>query len=287
MLGIQKPGAGKYLGRGVMQAKSLVGGEDLAAALSKILGKEDDRQSAYPYYDYAEGSTNGLQAFYKQFGDSSRPVETVDPFQTFECEFRFYPNIVSYTNVTKETKVDLGGSYEDTSRSDSVSTKESVVGKLLGDMQFSNMTQKDGGTSSSPFMNSSSSETNEWDQWETTTHTEQSKTNLHQDLIVNLGIYIQKFSLPNVLVDGGEDVTTLVGKFPVPGNLVQPSDNSFSLEMVNTESPVIENVFYPWMRETTLPWWSYDSQPFTTATVTLDFTEHADVKYHFFGCRPT
>lgn len=130
------------------------------------------------------------------------------------------------------------------------------------------------------------SKTEDWgDEWKD--EYEYFKRETLSDLTVNLGIYIQKFNLPNVLVDGGEDVTTLVGKFPVPGNLVQPSDNSFSLEMVNTESPVIENVFYPWMRETTLPWWSYDSQPFTTATITLDFTEHADVKYHFFGCRPT
>jgi len=35
-----------------------------------------------------------------------------------------------------------------------------------------------------------------------------------------------------------------------------------------------------------LPYWSYDSQPYTTATVTIDFTKHNDTKYVFCGCRP-
>lgn len=40
------------------------------------------------------------------------------------------------------------------------------------------------------------------------------------------------------------------------------------------------------MREVTLPVWSYASQPYTTADITVDFTKHNDVKYVFCGCRP-
>jgi hypothetical protein len=106
------------------------------------------------------------------------------------------------------------------------------------------------------------------------------------DIAVNLGIYIQRVVIPNIQIEGGEDVTTLLGKFPVPGNLVIPDNNTFSMEIVNVEQPIIENVFYPWMRETTLPKWSYEGQPYTTARITIDFTEHANVVYYFYGCRP-
>lgn len=102
-----------------------------------------------------------------------------------------------------------------------------------------------------------------------------------------MGIYIQRMTIPNIQVDGVDEVTSLVGKFPVPGNLVQPDNNNFQMEIVNVSRPVIENIFYPWMRETTLPEWIYDDQPFTTAEITIDFTEHSNVKYHFLGCRPT
>lgn len=48
----------------------------------------------------------------------------------------------------------------------------------------------------------------------------------------------------------------------------------------------MERIFYPWLKETTLPFWSYDTQPYTTANVTIDFSKHADFKYLFVGCRP-
>lgn len=105
-------------------------------------------------------------------------------------------------------------------------------------------------------------------------------------MYVDLGIYIQKLTLPNLRVAGDDKSTTLVGEFPIPGNIVIPDNPTFTMEIVNVEAPVIENVFYPWMRETTLPWWSYEEQPFTTATVTIDFSGHSNAKYVFLGCRP-
>ena len=88
------------------------------------------------------------------------------------------------------------------------------------------------------------------------------------------------------MVDGGK-VTSVVGEFPVNGNYILPDNNSLQFTFVNTKVPLMERIFYPWMREVTLPWWAYDTQPYTTATVTVDFTKHSDIKYVFFGCRPS
>jgi hypothetical protein len=48
---------------------------------------------------------------------------------------------------------------------------------------------------------------------------------------------------------------TLVGTFPIPGSIIKPTSNKFSMEIVNVEHPVIENVLYPWMHESRLPKW--------------------------------
>jgi hypothetical protein len=65
-------------------------------------------------------------------------------------------------------------------------------------------------------------------------------------------------TIPQIQIEGGDEVTTLVGKFPVPGNIVVPDSNTFNIEVINTKAPVIENIFYPWMRETTFPRWVYE-----------------------------
>jgi hypothetical protein len=105
-------------------------------------------------------------------------------------------------------------------------------------------------------------------------------------LELQLGLYCQEITIPNLkMVDGGK-VTTVVGEFPVNGSYILPDNNNLMFTFVNTKVPIMERIFYPWMREVTLPWWSYDSQPYTTATVTVDFTKHSDIKYVFFGCRP-
>jgi hypothetical protein len=50
-----------------------------------------------------------------------------------------------------------------------------------------------------------------------------------------------------------------MGTFPTNGNIVKPTSNSFQMTIVNTKAPLLERLFYPWMREVTLPYWSYDS----------------------------
>ena len=58
------------------------------------------------------------------------------------------------------------------------------------------------------------------------------------------------------------------------------------MDIINTRAALHERIFYPWMRECVNPWWAYQDQPYTTATVTIDFTKHNDVKYVFLGVRP-
>ena len=67
---------------------------------------------------------------------------------------------------------------------------------------------------------------------------------------------------------------------------MKPDSNVLVLKMLNTKVPLHERIFYPWMREVTLPFWSYKTQPYTTATIVVDFTAHNDIKYAFYGCRP-
>ena len=67
---------------------------------------------------------------------------------------------------------------------------------------------------------------------------------------------------------------------------MKPENNNLILKILNTKVPLHERIFYPWMREVTLPFWSYETQPYTTATITIDYSKHNDLKYVFYGCRP-
>ena len=58
------------------------------------------------------------------------------------------------------------------------------------------------------------------------------------------------------------------------------------MKFINTRVPIFERIFYPWQREVCLPYWSYETQPYTTATITVDYRKHNDICYVFVGCRP-
>lgn len=108
---------------------------------------------------------------------------------------------------------------------------------------------------------------------------------IESPLVLNLGPYIQKITLPNLTVPT-ETVKTMFGQFPYTEIYVTPDNNQFMMDILNTKVPLHERIFYPWMREITLPYWSYGSQPYSTATVTIDMTKHADIMYVFYGVRP-
>lgn len=106
-------------------------------------------------------------------------------------------------------------------------------------------------------------------------------------LKIDISYYVQNMNLPQLMTEDGGTIDTMMGTFPTNGRYVKPSQNTFQLNIVNTKAQLIENMFYPWMREVTLPYWSYDTQPFTTATIKVDFSKHSDLVYVFVGCRPT
>lgn len=106
-------------------------------------------------------------------------------------------------------------------------------------------------------------------------------------LELNLGVYCQDITVPQMTIADGGVATGMFGDFPINGTVLKPDNNKLTMSILNTRVPLIERLFYPWMREVTLPYWSYDTQPYTTATITVDFTKHADMKYVFCGCRPT
>lgn len=105
-------------------------------------------------------------------------------------------------------------------------------------------------------------------------------------LELQLGLYVQSITVPNLRAGGDGKASSLLGEFPVNGGFIQP-DGTLQMNFVNTKAALHERLFYPWLRECTLPYWSYDDQPYTTATVTVDYTKHNDTKYVFTGVRPT
>lgn len=105
-------------------------------------------------------------------------------------------------------------------------------------------------------------------------------------LTLQLGLYVQDVTVPNLKMGGQGTVSTPLGDVPVNGSTVL-TDGALTMDILNTKAALHERIFYPWMREVTCPWWAYTKQPYTTATITVDFRKHNDVKYVFYGCRPT
>lgn len=103
---------------------------------------------------------------------------------------------------------------------------------------------------------------------------------------LDMTMFIQQMTLPNLQMTGIEDIQTLFGNFSTSGYIIEPDSHEFTMSIVNIKLPIHETIFYPWMKEVTSPFWCYSSQPYTTATVEIDLSEHADLKYKFYGCRP-
>lgn len=106
-------------------------------------------------------------------------------------------------------------------------------------------------------------------------------------LVLDLSYYIQNAQLPAITTQDGGSAETLYGDFPITGRYVKPQSNNFSLNILNTKAPLMERIFYPWMREVSLPVWSYNDQPYTTADIRIGFEKHADVAYRFVNARPS
>lgn len=103
---------------------------------------------------------------------------------------------------------------------------------------------------------------------------------------LDLSFYVQNIDIPQLETNSGELIETNISQFPLNGGLLKPTSNEFTLHILNTKASIAERIFYPWMREVTLPYWVYDYQPYTTANIEIDFSKHNDMKYLFVGCRP-
>jgi hypothetical protein len=117
---------------------------------------------------------------------------------------------------------------------------------------------------------------------------------------VDLGLYVQNFDLPNLALDddGSTTIKNPRGTYQVPGDsLIIPEANSFTIDFLETEAPVIENIFVPWLEQvvnirdykaTPMP----DVYPFPKAKVSVHILSTEDpsqivMTYEFYGVYPT
>ena len=235
-----------------------------------------------------EHSGTTLQDFLAKFNSpEGKFVDSIDPKSTFDVYIKFYPTLESEKMSTGAAVVNALG----TAATGALNTAgNAVTGGLLGS-----------------FMNNGSV-IDAHNKFSTVgTDRKQSHTFMEYLLEANLvvggenwfanqsqfpleltlGPYVQEVTLPNIKVKSEQKVVTAIGEFPVNGTYVQSESNELTMQIVNTKASLHERVFYPWLRESCAPFWSYNSQPYTTATITIDFTKHNDCKYVFYGCRPS
>ena len=230
-----------------------------------------------------------LQDFLAKFNSpEGKFVDSIDPKSTFDVYIKFYPTLEP-TEEEKKNYNSIGNSVIralGTAATGALKTAENAItGGLLGSL-----------------MNDGSVEDAHKNFTYAGQHTFMEYL-LEANLVVggenwfsnqsilplelSLGPYVQEVTLPNIKVKSEQKSVTAIGEFPVNGTYVQPETNELIMQIVNTKAALHERIFYPWMREVTAPFWSYTSQPYTTADITIDFTKHNDTKYVFYGCRPT
>lgn len=250
--------------------------------------------------DSAVGALGGgsqgtsLQDFLANFSSSEGIwAKTIDPFSSFDVSIKFYPSFYWSTQDNGKDKgiLDkLGDSLMSSAKSAVKSLANNVTGGLIGSIMNSkveimkqhdnNPDAKYGDTTFMEYLAAANLIVGKED-W-----IGESAGQAVSPLELQLGIYCQEVTLPNLEVPQAGTSTNALGEFPITGLFVKPDSNVIQLKIVNTKVPLHERIFYPWLRETTMPFWSYDQQPYTTATITVDLTKHNDVKYVFCGCRP-
>lgn len=106
-------------------------------------------------------------------------------------------------------------------------------------------------------------------------------------LFENFQFYAQNVIIPNFTSPADKNIESAMGTFVTQKLFLTPDSQTFTLEIINTKKPILENVFLPWMREVQSPQWVYPTHPYTKGTFELDMTSHNNIKYRFLGCRPT
>lgn len=233
-----------------------------------------------------------LQDFLTKFSDNSgKAVNQLNPLNTFEVNFKFEPTLDQATVVDPKWLNRLGDSLKSSGIAAAKNLVNNATGGLLGSlmnnvdgvMTAHNSFNSEEGEQSYSFMhylaaaNLLVGDENEWFG---------AAGQAPKPLELQLGYYVQDITIPQLKMAEGGKTTTLIGEFPVNGSYIVPDNTSLQMTILNTKLPLIERIFYPWMREVTLPQWSYNKQPYTTATITIDFSKHTDLQYVFCGCRP-
>lgn len=103
----------------------------------------------------------------------------------------------------------------------------------------------------------------------------------------NMDKFVQRIQLPNFTVTNDANADTIAHLAIMHKMLLNPEQQTFTMDVINTKVPILEEVFYPWMREIQYPSWQYSDQPFTTADLEINLTSHSDISYHLLKCRPT
>ena len=238
----------------------------------------------------ASGSSNGtsLQDFLANFSSSDGAlVKQIDPFQTFDVKFKFYPS--DWKDDDKKSVLDkLGGAITSAAKSAVKNAVNNATGGLVGaymngKIDIEKLHKEFGKRGKHTFLEylASASLLVGQEDW-----IGESTGQAVSPLELQLGLYCQSIQLPNMEIIQGGTSQNALGEFPINGQYVKCDSNVITMSILNTKVPLHERIFYPWMKEVTLPWWNYNSQPYTTATIIVDFTKHNDIKYVFCGCRP-
>lgn len=235
-----------------------------------------------------------LKDFLAKFSDSSgKHVNQLNPLNTFEVSFKFHPTLGDLEKETvpkddREWYEKLGSSLKNSAIGAAKNLVNNAMGGLLGSLfndenAVKNMKENYSDAGKYSFMhylaaaNLLVGDENEWFG---------AAGQAPKPLEIQLGYYIQDITIPQLKIPDNEKSITMMGEVPINGTYIIPDTHNIQMTILNTKLPLIERIFYPWMKEVTLPYWSYTSCPYTTATITVDFNKHTDLKYIFCGCRP-
>lgn len=236
----------------------------------------------------AAGKNSGtnLQDFLSHFSSSDGIwAKQIDPLATFDVSIKFYPTLGSENK--KSWLENLGDNLLNSAKGTVKNLANNVTGGLLGSI----MNNVDVMKKHAEFAGSMGSTFLEYlaaanmlvgkEDW-----IGENAGESVSPLEIQLGLYCQEITIPQILIPPGQTSTTIIGEFPINGMYVKTDNNLLQLKILNTKVPLMERIFLPWMREIVCPFWNYNTQPYTTATITIDFTKHSDIKYVFVGCRP-
>lgn len=242
--------------------------------------------------DAVTGNSSGttLEDFLTKFTPSGGSyVNTIDPLHTFEVSFTFHPP----ANLASAAESSLGDVLKQAGAAAVNNLANNMTGGIAGAM--ANAAKKgimDSHASFSPgkdtFMKylAEASLLLNADSVISMGSSGSGGNSGTSPVTLNLGFYIQNVTLPMIKMEDGAVAETMLGKFPTSGRYVNADNNVLVMNVINTKLPLIEMIFYPWMREVTLPYWSYETAPYTTATIKVDMSKHTDIQYVFYGCRP-